>query len=119
MPYIDNSLWYLGNLRTTEDSINILKHENNARIIVDTSTSLIANLKSLIGRAINDNDELEKNIKGIFSFVENNMKTKTNFLLSGIKMVRYGIEGNTIKVEIEISLAASIEKIYLSLVATI
>jgi len=119
LPYIDNSLWYLGNLRTTEDNINILKYENNARIIVDTSISLIANLKSLIGRTLNDNDELERIIKGIFTFVENNMKAKTNFLLSGIKLVGYSLEGNTIKVEIEISLAASIEKIYLSLAATI
>jgi len=119
LPYIDNSLWYLCNLRTSENSIDILKHENNARIIVDTSISLIANLKSLIGRTLNDNDELERIIKGIFTFVENNMKAKTNFLLSGIKLVGYSLEGNTIKVEIEISLAASIEKIYLSLVATI
>jgi hypothetical protein len=119
LPYIDNSLWYLGNLRTTEDSINILRHENNARIIVDTSIALIANLKSLIGRTIKDNDELEKTIKGIFAFVENNMKAKTNFLLSAIKLIEYSLEGNTIKVEIEIALAASIEKIYLSLVATI
>ena len=119
LPYIDNGLWYLGNLRTTEDSINILKHENNARIIVDTSTALIANLKSLIGRTIKDNDELEKTIKGIFAFVENNMKAKTNFLLSAIKLIGYVLEGNTIKVDVEISLASSIEKIYLNLVATI
>jgi len=119
VPYIDDSLWYLGNLRTTEDSIDILKHENNARIIVDTSIALIANLKSLIGRAFNDNDELEKVIKGIFTLVENNMRAKTNFSLGGIKLVKYSLEGNTIKVDIEISLAAAIEKIYLSLVATI
>ena len=119
LPYIDNSLWYLGNLRTTEDSINILKHENNARIIVDISTALIANLKSLIGRNIKDNDELEKTIKGIFAFVENNMKAKTNFLLSAIKLIGYVLEGSTIKVDVEISLASSIEKIYLNLAATI
>ncbi len=119
LPYVDNNLWYLGNLRTTEDNIDILKHENNARIIVDTSISLIANLKSLIGRTFNDNDELEKVIKGIFTLVENNMRAKTNFLLGGIKLVKYSLEGNTIKVDIEISLAAAIEKIYLSLVATI
>jgi hypothetical protein len=119
LPYIDNGLWCLGNLRTAENNINILKHENNARIIVDTSISLIANLKSLIGRTINDNDELERIIKGIFTFVENNMKAKTNFLLSGIKLIGYSLESNTIKVDIEISLASSIEKIYLSLVATL
>jgi len=117
VPYIDGSLWYLGNLRTTEDSIDVLKHENNARIIVDTNITLISNMKSLIGLNIRDDDELDRTIKGIFTFVENNMKAKTNFLLSGIKLIRYNLEGNTIKVDVEISLATSIEKIYLSLIA--
>jgi hypothetical protein len=119
VPYIDGSLWYLGNLRTAEDSIDVLKYENNARIIVDTNIALISNMKSLIGLNIKDDDELEKAIKGIFTFVENNMKTKTNFLLSGIRLIRYNLEGNTIKVDVEISLSTSIEKIYLSLVAKI
>jgi hypothetical protein len=119
LPYIDGGLWYLGNLRTTEDSIDVLKYENNARIIVDTNIALISNMKSLIGLNIRDDDELDRIIKGIFTFVENNMKTKTNFLLSGIRLIRYNLEGDTIKVDLEISLSTSIEKIYLSLVAKI
>ncbi len=118
-PYIDGDIWYLGNLRTTEDNISVLKNENNARIVVDTNIALIANMKSLIGRGFQDEDELEKALSGVFDFVRNNMRTKTDFILDNIKMIDYKLERDTIKVDIEISLATAIEKIYLSLVASV
>jgi hypothetical protein len=118
-PYIDSDIWYLGNLRTTEDNINILKHENNARIIVDTNIALIVNMKSLIGLQFKDEDELEKAIEGIFDFVRNNMRAKTDFILDNINMRGYKLEGNSIKVNVEISLASSIEKIHLTLQANV
>jgi hypothetical protein len=119
VPYIYSDIWYLGNLRTTEDNVAILKIENNARIIVDTNIALIANMKSLLGRQFRDEDELEKAINGVFDFVRNNMRAKTDFILDNIKMVSYKLEGNSIKVDFEVSLATSIEKIYLSVQATI
>jgi len=119
VPYIDSDIWYLSNLRTTEDNISILKTENNARIIVDTNMALIANMKSLVGRQFRDEDELEKSISGIFDFVKNNMRIKTDFILQNINMMDYKLEGNSIKVDVEISLSTSIEKIHLSLQATV
>jgi hypothetical protein len=119
VPYIDSDIWYLGNLRTTEDNIAILKTENNARIIVDTNIALIANMKSLVGRKFEDEDELERSINGIFDFVRNNMRIKTDFILNSINMRDYKLEGNSIKVDVEIGLATTIEKIHLSLQATV
>jgi len=119
VPYVDSDIWYLGNLRTTEDNIAILKNENNARIIVDTNMALIANMKTLVGRQIKDEDELEKSLSGIFDFVRNNMRIKTDFILDSINMKDYKLVGNSIEVDVEISLATSIEKIHLSLQATI
>ena len=119
VPYVDSDIWYLGNLRTTEDNIAILKTENNARIIVDTNIALIANMKSLVGRQFKDEDELEKTLNGVFDFVRNNMRIKTDFVLDKIKMTNYKFEGNSIKLDIEVSLATAIEKIHLSLFATV